>query len=119
MIYNTLLNVAGTTDKNIGFSADPTDLGSQNKRRVTKLIISNTHASRTLGFSLYVTSKSLVKHYIVGGTSSYMKVRPGYSVDIFENVPYEYLNVEAIWIKLADSADTASALMNTEIINDF
>lgn len=119
MITNWLLNIGGTSDKVIGYSADPVDKGNQNRRRVTKLIVSNTHASRTLGFSLYVTSKTGVKHYIVGGASSYMKVRPGYSVDIFENVSYEYLNVEALWIKLADSADTASTLLNAELINDF
>ena len=119
MIINKLQNIAGTTDKVVGPNASATDLGNQNKRRVSKLIISNTHASRTLGFSLYVTDKALTKYYIVGGTTSYMKVRPGYSVDIFENVPYEYLNVEALWIKLADAADTASTLMNMENINNF
>jgi hypothetical protein len=118
-MYNFITNIAGTTEKIIGPAKNTVDLQEKEKRRVPKLIITNTHATQTVGLSLYLEDKSSAIFFIVGGLTSYLKIRPGYSVDIFENVPYIYSNVDQLKVKLKDAADTVAVLMNYEYIDIF
>ena len=105
------VNLSGTTPQRVTPALDA--LGKQT--RIDSLIIANTH-SAAVAVNVFLDtdgSGANPDYYVIKA----LKVAVGYTIDVFEDTPFEIPSSTAIWVSLG--ANTASAISNYTIIDNF
>tara|TARA_R100000664_G_C2731669_1_gene122059 strand:- start:61 stop:405 length:345 start_codon:yes stop_codon:yes gene_type:complete len=109
------VNLSGTTPQRVTPALDA--LSKQTK--INSLIIANTH-NATIGVKVFLDTDGAganPDYYILGGASASHRLATGYSIDVFEDTPFEIPSSTAIWVSL--TANTASAICNYTTIDSF
>ena len=109
------VNLSGTTPQRVTPALDA--LGKQT--RIDSLIIANTH-NAAIGVKVFLDTDAAganPDYYIIGGASATLKIGIGYTIDVFEDTPFEIPSSQAIWVSLG--ANTASAICNYTTLNKF
>jgi len=77
-------------------------------RRVDSLIITNTDTT-SIGVDLYLSNNAGVS--VTVPILDGLLIRKGYTVDVFEKIPFEYDDSLALYFKMTDAAYTATATL--------
>jgi len=105
------VNLSGTTPQRVTQALDA--LGKQT--RIDSLIIANTHTG-SIAVNVFLDTDpggANPDHYII----RQLKVGVGYTIDVFEDTPFEIPSSTAIWVSLG--ANSASAICNYTTIDKF
>ena len=104
----TTVNLSGTTPQRVTPALDA--LGNQT--RIDSLIIANTHAG-SIAVNVFLDTDGAganPDYYIIKA----LKIAVGYTIDVFEDTPFEIPSSTAVWVSLG--ANTASAICNHTLI---
>jgi len=105
------INLSGATPQRVTQALDT--LGKQT--RIDSLIIANTHAG-SIAVNVFLDTDpggANPDYYVIKA----LKIGVGYTIDVFEDTPFEIPSSTALWVSLG--ANTASAICNYTTIDKF
>ena len=105
------VNLSGTTPQRVTPALD----ALSKQTRIDSLIISNTHAG-SIAVNVFLDTDGAganPDYYIIKA----LKIGVGYTIDVFEDTPFEIPSSTAIWVSLG--ANTASAICNYTPLDNF